>query len=74
MSLLMPELFNWDNVDILFSDESPFPMNIVPNKGSAPKGSGMIKAYSKDKGNNITYLAIISMKYGVIANQIIDKI
>ena len=64
----MTELFNWDNVDILSVDKSPFSMNIVPNKGWAPKGSGMIKAYSKDKGNNITYLAIISMKYGVIAD------
>ena len=72
MSLLMTELFNWDNVDILSVDESPFSMNIVPNKGWAPKGSGMIKAYTKDKGNNLTYLAIISMKYGVIADQLVD--
>ena len=68
MSLFMTELFNWDNVDILSVDESPFSMSMMPNKGWGLKGSGMIRAFSKDKGNNITYLAIISMKYGVIAD------
>ncbi len=68
MAALMSHVVGQPHMDILAFDESDFSLSIKPSRAWGLKGTGAVMVPGIPKSKNLTYIACISLRYGLISH------